>query len=478
MIMPRFIQTLTWGAVASLACCTACKKASVPEVHQARTSDVDIESMDMMHDQMAEDSKLDRSTSEVDISDVFEGSHTRRHDAPCTLFVDPSGDNSRDGRTREASLQSPTRAVRKARRGDVICLARGRYKPFSITNFRATKEAPLILRTLPGDRGEVLITSGSVRHGVGIRVEHAEHVHLYDVSISAVQEGIALSGCAHCRVEGVSIDAVGQAGIRVRRKSDWKDETRFEGLPSHHIDLIGNTIRDTGNLTARFGEGIYVGTGGKQGDETHDIFIANTHIKGVRAEAIDIKPWTTHIIVRANLITGGSHFFHGAISVGVQAFDAPDAQFLIEGNRIHGYTGTSKDEKVAGICIGHGNGVVRENILWDISGGPGIRTTTTFMNPNARKVLIEKNTVWSTRGEPSITIHDGDERTGVTDGLGEVSLRGNVTHDGALGSRKAVERDFAGSISGAASSEGESPSSGFVFLKEGEGARLWPLRRP
>jgi|GEM_PF-3663167 len=404
----------------------------------------------------------DQGTEEQPERSVMDGSHTVRIDEPCTLYVANDGNNARDGRTREGALKSPTRAIWRAKPGDVICFARGSYKPFAIMNFEATAEKPLVLRALPGDEHQVVISQRSHQYGIGIRVGRSEHVHLYGFGIERVQSGVTVAGSAHVRIEDLSIRSVGQAGIYVKQEYDSKDHDRHEGIPSHHVDIIGNTIEDTGNLTARYGEGVYVGSGGRQGDKTHDVFIALNRISDVRAEAIDLKPWTSNLIVRGNVILRGSHFFHGAISVGVQAFDGPSANFLIEDNRIYGYEALKEDEKVAGICVGHGNGVVRRNTIWGIRGGSGIRTTTTFLNPEALDVLIEENTIWSATGEPSITLHDGDERTGVPDKNGNITLRDNLTHDGLLGSRILKQEDFVGPISELADA-GDGPGSGFVL---------------
>jgi len=263
------------------------------------------------------------------------------------------------------------------------------------------------------------------------------------ICASDAQTGVAVRNRAFVRLEGMEVEAVGQAGICVGQMQTGGETPRLTGRPSHHCDVIGNVIRDTGRVTARYGEGVYIGTGGLQGDATHDVFVAANRIEGARAEAIELKPFTTNINIRGDTIIGGSHFFHGAISVGAQAFDAPDGNYIVEGNLICGY-GRTSPSPVAGIAIGHGNTIVRDNVIGHVESGIGIRTTTTFVNPDANAVLLEGNTVWTPSGGPSIALHLGDERTGVADMPGDVTMGVNWTDDGSAGSLRVPSSSTSG----------------------------------
>lgn len=347
-----------------------------------------------------------------------------------------------------------------ARSGDVVCFDAGTYPTLEIANRTGTAAGPIVFRTVPGGELKATFTSGSLKHGHSVRVDRSEHVHLYDLRLTSSQTGIEVGSSGYARLDGLLVERVGQAAIKIHRTVAAGDEQRFLGPASHHCDVVSNTIRDTGRVTPRYGEGIYVGTGGLRGDDTHDVYVAYNHLDAVRAEAIEIKRHSHDVIVRGNLVTSGSHEFHAAITVAVQAKpdSVPNGHYLVEDNRIYNYASTG--DSVAGITIGHGDTVVRNNVVWAIDGGRGIRTTTTFASASAREVVIEHNTIWTSGAAPSIALDDGDERTGITDHLGHVTVRDNVTSDGAAGSIRGASDDFVGPIEGSADA-GQGPGTGF-----------------
>ncbi len=382
------------------------------------------------------------------------GSYTTRVSTACTWFVKPSGDDHAGGRSLAEALRTPKRAVALAKPGDVVCFDKGTYPTLAVRKVRATAEAPLVFRTVPGAERETIFTNGSLEYGGAIAVENASHVHFYDLRLVHSQTGISVVSSSNVRIEGLWIEDLGQEGIHVGRKHNYDGSERFTGPPSENVDVVGNTVRDTGKKTARYGEGIYIGTGQFTGDDTHHVFVGYNRIEDVRAEAIEIKTFTHDVVVRGNLILGGSHFFHAAITVAIKPVSYPDGNYLIEDNRVYNYART-ETESVCGIGVGHGTTVVRNNLIWNIPGGSGICTFTTFGNPEARDVLLENNTVWNPGG-PSISLHDGDGRTGVTDLLGAVTLRGNLIHDGD----SALAGSFVGPITRLADAGG-GPGSGF-----------------
>jgi hypothetical protein len=340
--------------------------------------------------------------------------------------------------------------------------------------------APLVLRSLPGAEGRASFSSGLLQGGVALALRTSEFVHLYDLHLVGSQTGLDITGSAHVRVEGLLVEELGQAAVHIGRGSPTGPDKGLGGQPSHHIDLIGNFIRRTGRVSARFGEGVYVGTGGQTGDESHDVLIAYNQISETAAEGIDVKAYTYNIRLRGNLVAGGSHYFHAAITLGVsprpcssaraarpcvEEPDYRDGHYLVEDNRVFGFRrvpspdGKQYSDGVAGIGIGHGSALVRNNIIWDIPDGSGIRTYSTFGQPAARELRVEHNTVWNPGGR-SLAWHLGDEGTGLVDGLAELRLRGNLTHDGAEGSVQGLPGSFVGPINGEADAGG-GPGSGF-----------------
>ena len=361
------------------------------------------------------------------------GPHTVRVTAPCTRFVSPRGRDRNHGRSLKRAWRSAHKAGISARAGDVVCFAPGRYRQLNVQRLLGTSAKPVVFRRSPGASGQVLFTVGTVGHGTAVSIARSSHVHLYDVTIEKARIGVAVKSSAYCRVDGVRITGMGYGGIYVGRLHSMGKKRRFLGPAAHHVDVIGNTIEDTGKVVARYGEGVYVGAGAVEGDDTHDIYVADNELRQIRAEGIELKPGTYNLVVRNNRIVDSSHIFHGAITVSAQRMFARDANFLVEGNVIGNYRSTA--DTVAGITIGGGNGIVRNNVIWGIEGGRGIRTTTTFANPKANRVLIEANTIWCPGGAPSTSLHDGHERTGMRDHPGQIELRNNATDDGSAGSR-------------------------------------------
>ena len=143
--------------------------------------------------------------------------------------------------------------------------------------------------------------------------------------------------------------------------------------------------------------------------------------------------------------------------------------YLIEDNRIYNYQSTQYS--VAGIDIGHGNAVIRNNVIWmiDRDRGRGIRTQTNFVSLGSRDVTINNNTVWSGTGN-SIALHEVS--AGGPDKPANVTLSNNATDDGSAGSTLVSESDFVGPITGIADA-GKGPGSGFRFKSySGLGANL------
>ncbi|HNH47940.1 MAG TPA: right-handed parallel beta-helix repeat-containing protein [Myxococcota bacterium] len=344
----------------------------------------------------------------------LEGSHTVPVTRACTRVLQP------EGRATEESL---AQAVAHLNAGDVVCFAAGRYPPLRVDGVQGTADAPIAFRAVPGE--EATFSSGSLAYGSAVSIFRSDHVQVYDLHLTHSQKGIELKSVSHARVEGLRIEDLGQEAIAVGALHSQDGSPHFLGPPSHHVDVIGNLLRDTGKVTARYGEGVYVGTGGFAGDETHDVLIAYNQMEQIRAEGVDLKAHSYNLIVRGNLIAHSSHRFHAAITAGVAPVQGRDGNYLIEDNHIFDYCST--DQPVAGIGIGHGNAVVRNNLIWNIPGGSGIQTYTTFGNPEARQVLLERNTIWNPEGR-SLALDEGDQGTGARFSA-EVRLEGNLLSD-------------------------------------------------
>ena len=273
-----------------------------------------------------------------------------------------------------------------------MCFDGGDYPTLQIADVHGTADQPVVFRPIPGAERAATFTSGSQEFGVGVYVVRSEHVHVYDLHLVDSQSGIGVASSAFVRVEGLLIERLGQEGLAVgRERALPRSREPFLGLASHDIDVIGNTVRDTGNVTARYGEGIYIGTGGFDGDDTHDVFVAYNTIEHTRAEGIELKKFTHDVIVRGNGITDGSHFFHAAITVAAQPATFGAGNYLVEDNVITGFR--SVGGPVAGIGVGHGPAIVRRNVIAGID-GYGL---CTYATGTAVDATFEDNTISDTR---------------------------------------------------------------------------------
>jgi hypothetical protein len=382
--------------------------------------------------------------------------YTTRSTKPCTRFVSPAGNDERAGTSLANAWRTPSKAAGAARAGDVICFDAGTYAPLSVRNKQGTSTAPIVFRGIEGKARPVFTTADATR-GTAIALRDVSYTEIRGLSARTSQKGIVCETCTRVRIEDNLVEDVGQEAIHVSRPRTYDGSNRFLGGPSEYIDILGNRVRRTGLQNADWGEGIYVGTGAFGGDDTHDVLVERNHLSDIKAEAIELKCFTYKTTVRRNLVHDVEHSFNGAIVVCAEPMNAPDMQFVIEDNRIHGVR--SRQYSVAGINIGHGSGVVRNNVVWDVQGGKGVRILTTFGNPNARTVRLENNTVWATGGA-NISLHDGNNGTGANL-RGSITLASNLTRDGSAGTRAATASAFRGPLAGSADA-GQGAGSGFA----------------
>ncbi len=113
------------------------------------------------------------------------------------------------------------------------------------------------------------------------------------------------------------------------------EDLRQEGLVlqgssgSSYNRIRYNTIRRTGRVTTRYGEGIYVGSGKTLSDPSNYNEIAyNTFGPGVTAEHVELKPGTRGNVVKGNRSDAtGTLFEYGAVG-GVYAIAGVDQTVL------------------------------------------------------------------------------------------------------------------------------------------------------
>ena len=220
----------------------------------------------------------------------------------------------RDG----AGLQA---ALTAARPGAVIGLADGIYSGHFTATARASAAAPIYLC---GGRGAVL-DGGGVTRGYVLHLSGAAFWRLSGFTIRNGQKGVVADHTTATIIDNLDVGHLGDEGIHLRSASTYNI-------------VENNNVHNTGLYSAKFGEGIYVGSAVKnwcayaacQPDRSDHNTIADNTISHTTAENLDIKEGTT-----AGTVTG--NHFDGA------GMTSADSLVDVKGNgwTIHANTATA-----------------------------------------------------------------------------------------------------------------------------------------
>jgi hypothetical protein len=193
-----------------------------------------------------------------------------------------------------SSLQA---ALDNAAPGTSIRMEDGVYAGRFKATASGTAENPIFLC---GGAGAV-IDGGGVKGGYAFHLDGASDWRLVGFSIRNAQKGLMVDGGQREVIQGLTIERTGDEAIHLRKFSSDNIVQR-------------NTVRETGERRAEFGEGIYVGTAEsnwctvtdcKPDASDRNILRRNT-ISATTAESIDIKEGTSDGTVSANTFDGGS----------------------------------------------------------------------------------------------------------------------------------------------------------------------------
>ena len=312
---------------------------------------------------------------------------------------------------RVASAAQWASAVAVAQPGDVIRLVadiptrlvyRGGNDGRRAEGANGAPGKPIVITADPG----VWIDGGSVSSNFGgLDIFYANHVHAVGLNVRNAQFGIRCLQCEGTaehpiKITGNRTTNVGYVGIHVGGHLKTH-------APSRHVVISGNTVSDTGKLTARFGEGIYLGHGSNEWvDKTANIVVSSNEIFNTTAEAIDIKPGTSDVLVEKNRIHDTAPIDGGAISahyVNNKANPNPDqlASVIVRENWIwnHNRNGAPGASDAA-IWVGHGGVDIIGNYIWGFRShgntrGVRVRSPKPF---GPHKVTIKDNVFWLDRG--------------------------------------------------------------------------------
>ncbi len=283
-------------------------------------------------DQAAEvvDTTLPSTTSTV-TSTSEPSSSTQRQP---WIYVDPAGDDSRNGQSSAQSVRTPERALALAEPGDTLLFAAGRYGPLVIEG-----REDLEIRGL--GEGDATFSSGSYEVDAGIHVRDSSMIVIVGLAVRESLWGVQVERSSDVAIDRLDISDLGQEAIHV-----WDNSTR--------VSITRNTISDTGNRPgdngrfpySTFGEGIYLGSGSVLGDgtndETSDVLVEANLIERTSAEAIDIKPFVRNVTVTDNVVRDVATATSGAVVVGIGPKVYPDPSVVISRNVILDVSRTSQ----------------------------------------------------------------------------------------------------------------------------------------
>jgi hypothetical protein len=194
--------------------------------------------------------------------------------------------------TDEAELKQ---ALAAASPGSAIVIAPGTYSGHFVAASSGTSSAPI---SLCGSRDAVL-DGGSIKSGYTLYLNGASWWRLVGFTVQGGQKGIVTDHANHVIISGLYVHDIGDEGIHLRSFSS--DNT-----------VAGVTVRRTGLLRTKFGEGIYIGTANSNWckytacspDASDRNVIRNNDIAETTAENIDIKEGTTGGVVADNHLAG------------------------------------------------------------------------------------------------------------------------------------------------------------------------------
>ena len=209
-------------------------------------------------------------------------------------------------------------ALARARAGTVIHLADGVYQGRFKAIAKGSSSRPIRLCGGPG----AVLDAGSIRTGYVLHVAKAQHWRFVGFALRNGKKGVMTDQARHNVFDGLDIGTVGEEAFHLRDGSRANELRRLR-------------IHDTGLLTPRFGEGVYVGSAlnhsdieNGRPDRSDDNVIRESTIWNTTAEAFDLKEGTSRGKVLDNVIDGA-----GTTAVD-SVLDAKGNDWLIRGNRV------------------------------------------------------------------------------------------------------------------------------------------------
>lgn len=260
--------------------------------------------------------------------------------------VSPASDQDGSAAHPFGSLQ---RALEAAGPGDLVRIARGRYRGPVESVRSGTRDRPIVVRGAPG---ATIVGDGTGRL---VEITH-DHIHVRGLTLRRAEKIVWIEGARGVRLIDNDISGAGGECVRVRADS------RANGIIANRIGDCGRRGFDA-SRGRKNGEGVYIGTAPEQLDDGEvdrsGANVVRANRISPRAECVDVKEGSALNLIRDNRCTGGDDEDSGGIS-------ARGLHTIITGNVITGNAGAGirlgGDEDADGIrawVVGnriHGNG--------------------------------------------------------------------------------------------------------------------------
>lgn len=223
------------------------------------------------------------------------------------------------------------KAAAAAKPGNVIKLASGKYYGQMNLTVNGAAGNPV---WICGPRDAVIDGTGISKGKSPIELSNSSHVVLTGFKTTNGLKGVTVRSSHHVTVSDLLVENIGFEGVHLR--SNTTDSV-----------VVGNTIRKTGLLTARYGEGVYIGSSDANWCELTDCkpdrsdrnaVVGNT-ISLTTAELIEAKEGTTGGVIRSNTVDG------------TNAMSNSDSWIMVSGNAWSVTSNTGKNSSQHGLRV-------------------------------------------------------------------------------------------------------------------------------
>ena len=250
-------------------------------------------------------------------------------------------------------------AIASAKAGPRFEFSGGNHPPIKVFGAQGSQGNPIVITAAdPGNRPTFIDNSYSGR--AGIQFSDSSNVTISNVNVRKSMWGVRLEASSAILVDSVSVDDIGQEGIRVVNRSSY-------------VTIQNSTVKNTGRRTGTapdgqsyslFGEGIYLGTGrGDSGDEVHHVTIRNNEISHTNTEAIDIKDPVRDVEISNNHIHDIRTGTSGAVVVHITTdYSAANPNIRITNNTISNITTDSGHRDGVAIAVGSSVDIIGNTI--------------------------------------------------------------------------------------------------------------------